>query len=171
MPSGINPADPPSRRLSVADAKLSQASWEKIENWFGPHTFDLMALDSNVRLDKNGKALPHYSPWPLPQSSGVNVFAQFLKSSENYYCFPPSCLTGSVLAFFLNECSRPLQVTLLAQNSSPPAPWWPKLVANVSALHLLAKKGESGIIEIPCKMGFVPTTVQHELWVGRLRLD
>ena len=61
-----NPADDPSRRLSPAEAKLSPSMWEKIQQLYGPHTFDLMALDSNALLDKEGKALPHFTPTHSP---------------------------------------------------------------------------------------------------------
>ena len=170
VPSGENLADTPSRRLSAVDMKLSDTSWKMIEAWFGPHTFDLMALDSNAVTGRDGKALPHFSPWPLPFSSGVNIFSQSLNGSENYYCFPPFAMTGSVLAFLLSECSRPLQVTMVVPKLSPPGPWWPKFLANADSIHTLGVKGDIGIVEIPSKKGFTPTATHHDLLVGRLQL-
>ena len=55
------------------------------------HSFDLMALDSNVMLARNGTSLPHFSPHPIPQSAGVNLFSQNLLEFEdmsNPYVFP-----------------------------------------------------------------------------------
>ena len=43
------------------------------------HTCDLMALDSNVMLDKLGHPLPHFTPCPLPGSLGVNMFTLDLR--------------------------------------------------------------------------------------------
>lgn len=53
---------------------------------------DLMALDSNVMLARNGTPLPHCSPHPSPQSAGVYLFSQIC-------VFPPFRLAGPVLTF------------------------------------------------------------------------
>ena len=45
-------------------------------------SIDLMALDSNVMLARNGTPPPHFSPHPSPQSAGVNLFSQNMR-------FPP----------------------------------------------------------------------------------
>ena len=37
-----------------------------------------MSLDSNVMKDKVGNSLPHFTPVPSPESSGVNLFAKDL---------------------------------------------------------------------------------------------
>lgn len=76
IPSNENIADAPSRILSDIDCSLSEEAWARVQAMFGPHTFDLMSLDSNCRRERDGSLLPHYSPWPTPFSSGVNVFAQ-----------------------------------------------------------------------------------------------
>ena len=47
-PSARNPADAPSRVLSDKDCKLSAFALSKVQQVFGPHTVDLMSLDSNV---------------------------------------------------------------------------------------------------------------------------
>ena len=43
----LNPADHPSRDWSNADVKLAPKFWAHVESAAGPHTIDLMALDSN----------------------------------------------------------------------------------------------------------------------------
>ena len=54
VPTDLNEADQPSRSISYSDAKLSKESWFLVENNFGPHTIDLMSLDSNVMTTKSG---------------------------------------------------------------------------------------------------------------------
>ena len=100
-----NPTDGPSRRLSSLDSRLTNEAWERIEKVFGGpggHSFDLLALDSNVMLPRNGTPLPHFSPHPSPQSAGGNLFAQNrleFEDMSNPYVFPPFGLAGPVLRF------------------------------------------------------------------------
>ena len=53
-----------------------------------------MALDSNAMTDQDGALLPHFTPYPSPQSCGVNIFAQDLSSGAPFlkhpYVFPLS---------------------------------------------------------------------------------
>ncbi|KAK3734410.1 hypothetical protein QZH41_010063 [Actinostola sp. cb2023] len=106
--SGENPADEPSRKLSPADCKLAPHLWSLLQEhprFGGPsgHSIDLMALDSNTQDGKDGKPLPHFTPYPMPGSSGVDIFAQDLSSPEsdpllrNLYVFPPIILIGPVI--------------------------------------------------------------------------
>ena len=78
---------------------LAPEPWKKLENLFGPHTFDLMALDSNAQIGCSGSPLPHFTPFPTPGSHRVNVFAQNVASQENAYVFPPFILVGPLLRF------------------------------------------------------------------------
>ena len=48
MPSPLNQADALSCILSDKDCMLALEQWKELENLFGTHTFDLMALDSNA---------------------------------------------------------------------------------------------------------------------------
>ncbi|KAK3734225.1 hypothetical protein QZH41_012950 [Actinostola sp. cb2023] len=100
VPSRQNPADAPSRTFSDKDCKLSPAAWLKVEQLFGPHTIDLMALDSNTQPDVNGNPLKHFPPWFTPLSAGVNVFAQVIDGLENAYVFPPFVLVAPPTAAF-----------------------------------------------------------------------
>ena len=65
------------------------------------HTFDLMALDSNAVICRDGVQLPHFSPTLSPRSQGVNLFCQDLGEMDNMsnpYVFPPFALLGPVLS-------------------------------------------------------------------------
>ena len=88
VPSGGNPADLPSRSWSVADCMLSISAWEQVERLFGPHTFDLMSLDSNCQRNKVGLYLPHFTPCATPESSGINVFAQGFPTGTIWDSYP-----------------------------------------------------------------------------------
>ena len=88
-----------SRVLSDKDCMLAPEPWKELENLFGPHTFDLMALDTNAQIGCSGSPLPHFTPFPTPGSRGVNVFAQDLTSQENAYVFPPFILGWSSSPF------------------------------------------------------------------------
>ena len=165
-----NPADAPSRRSSLADAKLSDLSWEKVERLYGPHSFDLMSLDSNVMVDKKGVSLPHFTPWPLPQSSGVNIFCQTLDHKANYYCFPPFCMVPAVLNFLLRDCSAPLRVTLIVPKLSPLPSWWPKLV-NSAQISCLALTGDDKAVEAPSLHGYEPFKLKCDLMVARIIIN
>lgn len=50
---------------------------------FWPHSVDLMALDSNVRLDREDKPLRHFI-----HSDGVDMFAQNVSIELSLYVFP-----------------------------------------------------------------------------------
>ena len=75
VPSERNPADEPLRRFSDLDYTPSPAPWSLAERFVGPHSFYLMAADSNCQKDFRVNPLPHYAPWPTPGSDGVNHFA------------------------------------------------------------------------------------------------
>jgi hypothetical protein len=72
VPSKENLADTPSRVLSEADCMLARSPWHHLERHWGPHTIDLMSLDSNAQLmakpfvtsdeKEDGKVLRHFSP-------------------------------------------------------------------------------------------------------------
>ena len=60
--SKLNMADPPSRFYSDLDCALSTPTWNLVDKAFGPHSFDLIALPSNVKKSRNGCNLKFYSP-------------------------------------------------------------------------------------------------------------
>lgn len=76
--SAYNPADTPSRVFPLQDSKLSPSAWVQMQAEFGGrsgYSADLMALPSNLQCALDGSPLPFFSPYPLPGSSGVNLFA------------------------------------------------------------------------------------------------
>ena len=83
-------------RLSCSDAMLSPKSWEIVQCRFGGingHDLDLMSLDCNVQRDWQGNSLKHFTPYPTPESSVVNVLNEDLSVCDgnrvNAYVFPP----------------------------------------------------------------------------------
>lgn len=78
LPSDLNEAVLPSRSLSYSNACLNIGSWQCVERQFGPHSVDLMAIDSNVMKSSGGTARPHLTPYPTPYSSGVFVCSGFV---------------------------------------------------------------------------------------------
>jgi hypothetical protein len=97
-----NPADSESRRVTLSDSQLSREKWKIVEKLFGPHTVDLMSLDSNVMVDNDGRPLRHFTPFPSVGSSGVNVFSQDMSLEVNPYVFPPFNLIFPLLNFLRN---------------------------------------------------------------------
>ena len=111
VPSHQNPADLPSRRLSLADSKLSSQLWTVVQTKFGGprgHSVDLLASNSNAQRDLSGASLPFFSPTPSPNAAGVSVFAQHISFAEdsrfeNCYAFPPFALIGPLINFLRQE--------------------------------------------------------------------
>ncbi|KAK3739966.1 hypothetical protein QZH41_000924 [Actinostola sp. cb2023] len=80
--SGIHvspkPGRCPPRRISDEDVKLSPRLYHMIDQRYGGqrgHTIDHMALDSNAQKSVE-KTLPHYTPFDMPEPSGVDFSAQ-----------------------------------------------------------------------------------------------
>ena len=123
IPSECNPADKESRKLSLQDCMLSSNSWGVVEEKFGPHTIDLMALDSNAMVDHNGDKLRHFTPSPSISSAGVNMFAQDVSSEINPYVFPPFCMVSAALKFLAEQ--QPKTCTFVYPRMHPTPLWWP----------------------------------------------
>ena len=165
-----NPADRPSRTLSLQDAKLSASSWKTVQQRFGGdlgHTVDLMALQSNAQSSLSGSQLPFFSPYPVLGAAGVNVFAQHPSRNSqlfvNPYAFPPIALIPQLLRF-LSEIV--VSCTIVIPDVRPRAFWWPLLPH--SQAFLLAKKGEKGVVLPPTSKGFSDTwSLPWDLWVFR----
>ena len=71
-------------------------------------TLDLLWLDSNVQLDRVGRLLPHFTPYPTPGSAGVDVFSQpDLPNCDgikiNAHCFPLFALIHALLCFLQSQ--------------------------------------------------------------------
>ena len=105
-----NPADLPSRRLSLSDSRLTDMIWTVVQREFGGpdgHTCDLMALESNALRDYSGNHLPFFSPWPSPGALGMNL-SQYPAVMRRPFVFPPLLLVGPVLRLlqhYLQSCT------------------------------------------------------------------
>jgi len=170
--SDQNKADGTSRYLSPLDSKLSPKAWIVVEEHFGGnsgHTFDLMALDSNVQLDCSGHPLPHFTPFASPHTSGINLFCQDLQSDDvlflNPYVFPPFGLIGTVLQFLVRFRRA---FTIVVPEAHPHRYWWPGLVARCSAMVLLGVQGDKSVILGPSKTGFKPLACPYDTWACRV---
>ena len=146
VPSPLNQADALSRVLSDKDCMLAPEPWKKLENLFGPHTVDLMALDSNAQIGCSGSPLPHFTPFPTPGSHGVNVFAQNVASQENAYVFPPFILVGPRLRFLSKAL---FSSTIVVPKLSPLPYWWPLIQARASHFVVLGHKAGLDVVLFP----------------------
>ena len=152
----LNNADSPSRVLSSSDCSLADHLWQLVDRQFGPHTWDLMALDSNTPVGRDGTQLPHFTPFPSPNTSGVNVLAQKLSENEMYYCFPPFVMLPIILRFLRDEKALSnLKFTIVAPKLDPLPHWWPTLSTGSTKQLKLASKGDVKCLKVPTKAGFV----------------
>lgn len=169
VPSKGNPADAPSRRMSTLDSRLTEKMWLKVQLEFGGregNSCDLMALDSNVMKDKMGDDLPHFTPGPSPNSSGVNLFAQCLSQHkslmERPYVFPPSALVGPVMRFLEEQRQA---CTIVVLDLYPRKHWWPLLLAKSNKKLKLDSEDDVDALQAPSKQGWVPRNgIKRDLW-------
>lgn len=168
VPSKSNPADEPSRKLSDLDCMLSPEAWLFVERFFGPHSFDLMSLDSNCQRNSNGTPLPHYTPWSTPGSAGVNVFSNPLPSGHNIYVFPPFVLIGPFLRYVIDQEFHGA-FSLIAPDIRPRPFWWATVQAFAVDRFLLGKKGSSSVLLFPSRHSqeWVSRPLQWDLWAFR----
>ena len=154
IPSRENPADAPSRQLAKGDATLTPRAWELVQQVFGGvggHTLDLMALDSNAMVSREGTRLRHFTPQASPGTSGVNVFSQQIRSEERCYAFPPIYLIPAVIAF-LQE--RQLYCTLVVPAIVPAPAWLPRLMSFAGRSMVIGYKGDKGVLLYPSAQGY-----------------
>jgi hypothetical protein len=171
-PSAQNKADSPSRCLSPVDSMLSLKAWHLVDHHFGGefgHRFDLMALDSNAQRDRDGHSLPHFTPFPSPNSSGINLFCQDFcvrgLPMDNPYVFPPFGLIGPVLLFLYGfERAFPIVVPEVF----PHPYWWPILMACFSVTVRVGVRGDFDVILGPSKTGFKPVPCPYDLLACRV---
>jgi len=167
VPSRSNPADSPSRTLSDLDASLDIKPWKLVDSTFGPHTIDLMALPSSVKLDRSGCPLKFFSPFPCAQAQGTNVFSEVLSPCRNASVFPPFTLIGPLLRYLV---SQPCPFTMIAPDVSCRKYWWPLLQHQATIAFKLGQKGNNSILLFPAKTGLSAwecRPLQWDLWVFR----
>lgn len=146
---------------------LAQSVWKRLEAEWGPHTIDLMALDSNSQKDQNGRLLRHFTPWPTVNSAGINVFAQRINPEENIYAFPPMVLVGPLIRFLSEQDTR--RVTIVVLDVQPRRFWWAILANRSHWAARLGCKGSSGPLLFPTRNeGFVAKPLLWDLWAFRL---
>ena len=150
--TSINPADAPSRTLSSRDAMLSESCWQEIESNFGPHTCDLMALDSNAMSGVTG-VLRHFTPYPTPGSAGVNVFAQKVEEELNPYVFPPFSMIPSLLKFLKERKVKQCTMVIPVEDFRPT--WWPHVIWHSTTQITLGLKGEKHKLKYPSRQGWI----------------
>lgn len=125
------------------------------------HTFDLMALDSNEVIGRDGVQLPQFSPSLSPRSQEMNPFCQDLGKMDNLsnpYLFPPFGLLGPVLKF-LYRFGIPF--TMAVPVYLPHPYWWPELMARSSAGICLCALG---VLQAPSRSGYIRFPCPHSLW-------
>lgn len=166
IPSKDNPSDIPSRILSDIDCTLAPHIWHRIQTVFGPHTVDLMAIPANVLPDPSGRPLKFFSPFPVLDSAGANVFSQQLMC-ENAYVFPPFVLIGPL---FKHLRTQRCPFSMVVPDLCPRRYWWPLLQQYASSSFLLGKKGAINVLLFPSKYGppFQTRPLQWDLWVFRV---
>ncbi|KAJ8320168.1 hypothetical protein KUTeg_001755, partial [Tegillarca granosa] len=113
----------------------------------------LMALDSNSMKDRCGNKLRHFTPYPSPLSSGVDMFSQDLYGEVNPYVFPPFHLISSVLKYF--ESQKIDRCTMIVPDMQPTPVWWPKLRSNMESYFVIGEIGEVNVIRKPSKKGYM----------------
>ena len=168
VPSFGNIADAPSRALSYSDCSLSTVAWARVQSRFGPHTFDLLSLDSNYCRSRDGNFLPHYWPWPTINSSGTNVFAQPIPTKHNVYVFPPFVLVGPLLHHFLDQRQR-FAFTIIVPRFHSRRYWWTILHALAVDSLLLRRKANPFVLQFPSRSSpvFTARPVPWNLWAFR----
>ena len=166
-----NPADAPSRSISFTDCMLQENIWARIDNAFGPHTVDLMATDSNVMHSQTGAPLRHFTQAFSPRSAGVNVFAQDISREDNPYVFPPFHLIFPLLCLLREQKVK--ACTFVAPVYQIKPIWWPMLMRHTAASISLGHVGDSGILYIPSRLGFIKDKLglREELKAFRLHFD
>ena len=140
VPSFQNQADPPSRRLTLQDAKLCPSLWIVVQELYGGEDGHL-----------SGAQLPFSTETLLPGSLGVNIFAQSpdlydMFIFKNPYVVPPICLIPHVIQYLR---SLQLSYTIVIPDVCPRRFWWPLLTSTCSARHLLAFTGTVGASRPP----------------------
>lgn len=129
-----------------------------------------MALDSNAVIGRSGSLLPHFTPFPSPDSRGVNLFSQNLLETEdmsNPYVFPLFGLVGPVLKF-LYSFQIPFTIVAPAPGLCPYPYWWPELIARSTARICLGSQSTMGVILAPSKVGYSPAKCMFPLWACRV---
>ena len=82
-------ADYYSKLRDTDDYSIDDVSFRRIDNLFGPHTFDRFADD------KNAKTVNFNSKYLCPGTSGVDAFTEQWRGENNWLCPPVSLITAT----------------------------------------------------------------------------
>ena len=154
IPTDANPADAPSRVVDRSDAALSDRLRRKLWERFGPFSFDLMALPSNVLRSPSGQPLPFFSRFPLPSARGTDVFAQSAPAGR-LYAFPPFCVIVPLIRL-LQEWGG-VEVVLVLPVRRAPAPFLHLLDPFIADVLPLSSPGAHGAVLLPSSQGYRPS--------------
>jgi len=131
-------------------------------------TADLMVLPSNLQCALDGSPLPFFSPYPVPGSSGVNLFDKRPYNHghffSNSYVLPPIILIPQVSRFVKSES---FPCTIGVPDIRPQKFLWP-LLQSYSSLQL-APRGTLGMVLPISSEGFSPRwPLSWDFWVFRI---
>lgn len=160
--SSQNAADEMSRHKSLGDCTLDDRAWKAVEAAFGPHSTDGMAMESNRKTPR------FLSPFPCPDSAGVDFFAQPVETETNLYVYPPFIMIPAVLAY-LRE--RGCEATVVLPAIKPHPAWWPLVKNHGKGYITLGYAGEKGVFATPSSRGFAPNKKGLENELRAYRLD
>ena len=154
IPTDANPADAPSRVIDRSDAALSDKLRRKVWDRYGPFSFDLMALPSNVFRAPSGRPLPFFSRFPLPSASGTDVFAQSAPKGR-LYVFPPFCVIVPLIRLLIEWGG--VEVVIVLPVRRAPASFLhvldPFIVSSISLSSIRAH----GAVLLPSAKGYHPS--------------
>ncbi|KAK6172774.1 hypothetical protein SNE40_016367 [Patella caerulea] len=123
-------ADRLSRQSDKDDWQIDDFMFHKLDNMFGPHTFDRFSNEYNAKCCKfNSKV------W-CPYTSGVDAFSTSW-SGENNWLVPPPHLVSSTIDKIINEQLKECTLVVPVWVS---APYWPKIHDGSSFLKYIVRQ-------------------------------
>lgn len=103
---------------------LSEKCWSMVESYFGPHSVDLMSLNSKVMRSTDGKALEHLYTMSYDFIIRCKFVLSESKGEGKLYVYPPFAMIFPVLKF-LEE--QGVDCTVVVPKMNPLPKWWQKL--------------------------------------------
>ena len=133
--SADNPADAPSRHVTLSRVFVQDWAFRRVHTLHGPHTIDRFASWNTTRCDLfncgHGDA----------RALAVDCFSQSDWAAHNNYCQPPVRLIPELVHFLL---AHPCEATLCVP-VSPSSLWWP-LVKQFSVSTVVVPGGLSTVV-------------------------
>ena len=126
--SELNISDQFTRESPGLETSITDSTFIKIWDYFGPFQWDLMATKANVNKNLEGKSLFFFSRYYDEESKGIDVFKQNLCLCQEMFCFPSVPMISRILKYL--EAQRVSCVMVLPKIW---APW-----SNLMNQHKLA---------------------------------